>query len=81
MIVIDNDQQTVIVTTKGNAILCSEHFKDISSLSPCTHEEADTRMVLHAYDSVKVGLTKVMMRTVDTDVVVISISFAKKINI
>ena len=38
-------------------------------------------MVLHAYDAVKVGLAKVMMRTVDTDVVVIAISFAKEINI
>ena len=38
-------------------------------------------MVLHAYDAVKVGLTKVMTRTVDTDVVVIAISYAKEINI
>ena len=34
-----------------------------------------------ACEDVKEGLTKVMLRTVDTDVLVIAISVAKKINI
>lgn len=37
------------------------------------HEEADTRIILHVYDSLESGLRKIMIRTVDTDVVVILI--------
>ena len=45
-----------------------------SDLSPCTHKEADTRRLLHAADATKCGLTKIMLWTVDTDVVVITVS-------
>ena len=37
------------------------------------HEEADTRIMLHVYDSLASGSRKIMIRTVDTDVVVILI--------
>ena len=37
------------------------------------HEEADTRIVLHVYDSLERGSRKIMIRTVDTDVIVILI--------
>ncbi|GFO25216.1 hypothetical protein PoB_005172100 [Plakobranchus ocellatus] len=39
-----------IFTTCGQNVLCSRVHKDISSLAPCTHEEANTRMLLHALD-------------------------------
>ena len=32
---------------------------------PCTHEEADSRMLLHLEDAVKEGYTKVVVRTVE----------------
>ena len=38
------------------------------------HEEADTRIVLHVQDALERGSTKIMICTVDTDVVVILIS-------
>ena len=38
------------------------------------HEEADTRIVLHVIDSLQEGATKILIRTVDTDVIVILIS-------
>ena len=38
------------------------------------HEESDTRMVLHVNASLERGLRIIMIRTVDTDVVVILIS-------
>lgn len=38
------------------------------------HEESDTRIVLHVNDSLERGLRIIMIRTVDTDVVVILIS-------
>ena len=38
----------------------------------CSHEEADTRIVVHVLDSVQVGDARtVQVRTVDTDVIVI----------
>ena len=35
-----------VYTTCGQNVLCSQVCQDISSLEPCTHEEADTRMLL-----------------------------------
>jgi hypothetical protein len=83
LIAFENDQQTKIVKTKGNAVPCSEPSKDITGLSPYTSEESDTNTLLlsHACEDVKEGLTKVMLRTVDTDALVIAISVAEKINI
>ena len=41
---------------------------------PCSHEEADTRLFLHMADAVKKGYRKLLVRTVDTDVVVVAIA-------
>ena len=60
----------VIVTTKGEKVLCNK-TRDLSMLSPCNHEEADTRLLLHAADCARL-CPKVLIRTVDTDVVVIA---------
>lgn len=46
---------------------------DISSISPCTAEEADGRLLLHAQHAGKTGLSNVTIRTVDSDVVVIAV--------
>ena len=40
-------------------------------MSPCNHEEADTRIVIHVIQALQSGCTSVLVRTVDTDVVVI----------
>ena len=37
----------------------------------CNHEEADTRMLIHLQDALKNGATTCLVRTVDTDVIVI----------
>ena len=37
----------------------------------CNHEEADTRIVVHVIDSLEKGFNKILIRTVDTDVIVI----------
>ena len=37
----------------------------------CTHEEANTRIVVHVLDAAKNGCKKIVVRTVDTDVLVI----------
>ena len=52
---------------------------DTKGLSPCTHEEADTRMLLHAADGSQQGFKRIVIRTVDTDVVVLAVSLASRI--
>ena len=44
-------------------------------------EEADTRMLLHMEDAMKQGYTKVSIRTVDTDVVVLAMAAAERLSI
>ena len=41
---------------------------------PCSHEEADIRLFMHVADAVKKGYRKLLVRTVDTDVVVVAIA-------
>ena len=47
---------------------------DISSLTPCSHGEADTRVLLHARQIYEI-YEKVCIQTVDTDVRVIAIAW------
>ena len=47
---------------------------DLSNLTPCNHEEADTRVFLHVKDMTQQGHTKMVIRTVDTDVLVLAVS-------
>ena len=63
-----------VVTTKDESVLFNDERNDITNLAPCGHEEADTRLLLHVADAANQGFTKVMVRTVDTDVVVISVA-------
>ena len=67
----------LVIITHGENVLSSTPC-DIEELTGCTHEEADTRMFVHASHAVQHGLRKILLRTVDTDVVVISTSMALK---
>jgi len=69
----------LILSTAGDSVLsCPTICTD--SLSPCSHEEADTRMLLHAADAAKT-LKHVMIRTVDTDVVVLAVAFFEQLHL
>ena len=61
-----------ILATKGEHILSNSQIDDCN-IAPCNHEEADSRLLLHAYDAAIHGHKKVMITTVDTDVVVIAL--------
>ena len=50
------------------------------SLSPCSHEEADTRLLLHVAHAVQKGIRRVAIRTVDTDVVALAVASFSNIN-
>jgi hypothetical protein len=64
-------------------LLLSTHFKtvlanrdcDLTTLQPCKHSEADTRILLHLAHAVQQGHTAAYVRTVDSDVVVLSVRF------
>ena len=43
-------------------------------ISPCSHEEADYRMLLHVSDMARNNITKIRIRTIDTDVPLIAIA-------
>ena len=62
-----------LLTTKADIVL-SNKATDITALSPCQQEEADTRMMLHLRHAAMQGHTKAYVRTVDSDVVVLTIS-------
>ncbi|KAL7373698.1 hypothetical protein ABVT39_012891 [Epinephelus coioides] len=52
---------------------------DITNLTPCSHKEADTCLLLHVSDAVQKGCKKVTIRTVDTKVVVLAVAMFRKI--
>ena len=67
LVVIDGKQ---LVVTDGSSIKCSDEVVD--ALKPCSHEEADTRMLLHAANAAVSGHSRILIKTVDKDVIVIA---------
>ena len=67
-----------VIVTRDDEVLSSAPC-DLAGLMSCTHEEADTRMFVHATDGAEHGMNKILLGTVDTYVVVIGISVAQKI--
>ena len=47
---------------------------DVGAVTPCTHEEADTRIFLHVAAATFAGHRQVIIRTSDSDVVVLGVS-------
>jgi len=71
-----------IVTTLGDDVICSPPDDGITAaMSPCTREEADTRMLLHTANAVRQGCQKIVLQTVDTDVVVLSVAAITKLHL
>ena len=59
-----------IVSTNANDVVSSQPL-DKSGIAPCNHEEADTRLLLHVAHASRHRLTKVLIKTVDADVVIL----------
>ncbi len=66
-------EEKVICATKGINVVCNSE-SDCTSLMPCFQEEADGRIFLHVQNMVKLDLQKVMVVSVDSDVVVLAVS-------
>ncbi len=69
VITMPTDKQ-IISTLLDDVIYRQERDKE--GLAPCSHEEADTRMMVHVADAAKQYNT-VIIRTVDSDVVVLAV--------
>ena len=63
-----------IIVTKGEEVLCFPPETRRNELSPCSHEEADTRTMVHIADAVQDGHQSVMIRSTDTDMVVLAVA-------
>ena len=66
-----------LVITDGDTVLSKPPLPDVAGLAPCNHEEADTRMMLHAAHAAHAGHSKIIIRTVDTDVVVLAVALTR----
>ena len=62
----------VIVTKEEDAI--SNSTIDLAGVAPCSHEEADTRIFVHARHAAEAGSKVIMVKANDTDILVIAIS-------
>lgn len=80
LVAADECQDKQIITTKWLAVL-SNTPRETPDLSLCNHEEADTKLLLHAADAAKQGYKKIMIQTVDTDVVVLAVSMVQDIDV
>ena len=69
-----------IISTFGKLILLNSSATDTSRLSPGTHDEADTRL-LHVADAATDGCLRIMLHTVDTDVVVLCTALITRTNL
>ena len=64
----------VIISTKDETIVSTQNdMSDIEYLQPCSQEEADTRILLHDAHFARQALRKLVIRTVDTDMVVLAV--------
>ncbi|KAG7169096.1 hypothetical protein Hamer_G018876, partial [Homarus americanus] len=63
----------VIIVRNGQDVLCVQDCVDLSQLAPCSHKEADTRNILYCTEAASKDHNRILVRTVDTDVVVLAI--------
>ena len=59
---------------KGIDVIANSDSKIGADIAPCYHEEADTRLILHAIHCTKHGNRRILIRSVNTDVVVLWIA-------
>lgn len=65
---------TQVCSTVDDGVVLSPASSSTEFLAPCNHKESDTRVFVHVADAVKQGFERIMVRTPDTDVVVLALS-------
>ena len=73
----------VLISTLGKLVVTAgqNDLQDLKYLQPCSHEEADTRILLHVAHCAKQGYRRIAIRTVDTDIVVLAIAHFQSLDI
>jgi len=71
--VCDADTTSTIIVTRGDNAICNK-VRSLDAVAPCSHEEADTRVFVHARDATSQGSKSITTKANDTDVVVIAVS-------
>ena len=70
-----------IYTTHGGSVLSTSKRSDVDTLTPCNHEEADTRLMIHARDATIKGHGRIKIRSNDTEVVVLAVSVVSSLSL
>lgn len=63
----------VVVVTKGEQALSDKPIS-LEGLSPCNHEEADSRIFTHALYEAKQQMKLVLIKACETDILVVAVS-------
>ena len=69
------DEGKILYATSAQDVLSSTYHTEPSNLTPCSQEEADTRLIRHAADAVALGKRRVSVHMVDTNVMVLAATF------
>ena len=69
------------ILSTSDTVVLSSSVDATPAISPCTHEEADTRLILHASDCARQGIDNIILHTVDTGVTVLAISNFSRLKI
>ena len=72
-VLISSECESELVCTSLEGAITNSHPLDLSTLQPCTQEEADTRMFVHEYDISRCGYKNICIVSNDTDVVLIAL--------
>ncbi len=70
-----------LIMSFGDSVVCVPTRDDTDGISPCNHEEADSRLIVHLADAVAEGHKTFMIRTVDSDVVVLGVAAVPHLNL
>ena len=79
LVKLDMKDRLIISTNMENVV--SNRHHDISGLQPCNHIEADTRILLHLSHAASQGHEIALVRTVDSDVVVLAIHWFESLGL
>ena len=79
--IIKSDMKGALLLSTNLENVISNRTYDVSALQPCNHAEADTRILLHLAHAAQHGHRKAVVRTVDSDVVVLCVHFFLTLNL
>ena len=64
---------STIIVTKEGCVICNDKQKSLEDVSSCQHEEAETRIYVHARDAATEGSKALVIKANDTDIAVIAV--------